>query len=266
MTPNLHLTRPAPGIAQLTLSQPAKRNAINAAMWAGIPYLLNELSGERSARVLIVTGEGAHFASGADIGEFDSLYATPEDADEISAAIADALDAVARFPAPTLAMIRGACVGGGAAIALACDLRFADTTAKFAFTPAKLGLAYPFEDMARLADAVGLANARDLLFSARLVGAKEARALGLVNRLLSPGELENEVMDYAESLLGLSPRSLATTKAMFARYQGGQRKDDAATRALFRDHFASPDFREGYAAFLAKRRPEFPPAPSDGAA
>lgn len=253
MTPNLFLTYPAPGVAQLMLSQPGKRNAINAAMWAGIPYLLNDLE----ARVLIVTGDGEHFASGADIGEFESLYATPEDSAEISAAIAYALDAIAGFPAPTLAMIRGACVGGGAGVALACDLRFADTSAKFAITPAKLGLVYPFADLRRLSDVVGLANAKDILFSARLFGAEEASGMGLVNRLTPPEELENEVMDYAESLLGLSAQSLATTKAMFRRYARGQRVDDAQTRAMFLDAFGSDDFEEGYRAFLEKRKPDF---------
>ena len=254
MTPNLHLTRPAPHIAQITLSQPARRNALNAAMWGGLPLLLRDAA---DARVLILTGEGDHFASGADITEFESLYATPEDSAEISAAISHATDSLAAFPAPTIAMIRGACVGGGAGLALACDLRFADTTSKFAVTPAKLGLVYPFTDVRRLADAVGPANAKDILLSARLLGADEAKALGFIHRLLPPEDLENEVMDYAESLASLSPESLRSTKSMFALLSEGQREDTHETRQLFLDGFASADFQEGYRAFLQKRKPEF---------
>ena len=254
MTPNLHLTHPAPHIAQITLSQPARRNAVNAAMWAGLPHLLREAS---DARTLILAGEGDHFASGADISEFESLYATPEDSAEISAAISHAMESVAAFPAPTIAMIRGACVGGGAGLALACDLRFADTTAKFAITPAKLGLVYPFADLRRLADTVGLANAKDILLSARLFGADEAKQLGFIHRLTPPEDLENEVMDYAESLVGLSPESLRSTKEMFRLYASGQREETDRTRKLFLDGFSSADFEEGYRAFLEKRKPDF---------
>jgi len=260
LTPNLHLTRPSKGVAQLTLSQPARRNALNAAMWAGIPFLLRDLKAEAESeplKALIVTGDGDHFASGADITEFETLYATPEDAAETSAAIAAALDTIAEFPVPTVAMIRGACVGGGCGVALACDLRFADSTAKFAITPAKLGLVYPFADLRRLVDTVGLSAAKDMMFSARLVGAEEAFDLGLVDVLAAPEDLENEVMDYLDAIVGLSGGSLRATKAMFGALEAGQRVDDATTKALFADAFGSEDFREGYAAFLKKRKPDF---------
>lgn len=253
MIDNLKLTYPAPGIAQLTLSQPARRNALNAAMWAGIPFLLKDVD----ARVLIITGESDHFASGADISEFGSLYATPEDSAEISAAIANAFHAIANFPAPTIAMIRGACVGGGAGIALACDLRFADTTARFAITPAKLGLVYPFDDILRLVSAVGISRAKDILYSARVLGSDEADRLGLYTRVVAPQDLENEVMDYAQGLTGLSAQSLRTTKAMFARIERGQTEDDDATRQMFLDGFSSDDFGEGFRAFMEKRKPDF---------
>ena len=253
MIDNLKLTHPAPGVAQLTLSQPARRNAINAAMWAGIPFLLKDLD----ARVLIITGEGEHFASGADISEFGSLYATPEDSAEISAAIANAFNAIAEFPAPTIAMIRGACVGGGAGIALACDLRFADTTTRFAITPAKLGLVYPFHDIHRLVSAVGIATAKDILYSARVLGSDEADRLGLYTRVVAPQDLENEVMDYAHGLTQLSTQSLATTKAMFALIEKGQTQDSDETRQMFLDGFSSDDFGEGFHAFMEKRKPDF---------
>ncbi|MGB3457306.1 MAG: enoyl-CoA hydratase-related protein, partial [Litorimonas sp.] len=170
---NLKTSVDADGIARLTLSQPARRNAITAAMWEALPGLLSELQA-KAPRVLIVEGDGEHFAAGADISEFETLYATPEASAKISADIQAAFDALAAFPQPTIASVRGACVGGGAGLALCCDIRMADSTARFAITPAKLGLVYPFGDVARLIDAVGVANAKDVLLSARIIKAKPA--------------------------------------------------------------------------------------------
>ena len=253
MTGAVRLSRPAPGIARLELSQPARRNALSSEMWEAIPQHLDGLD----ARVLLVSGEGDHFAAGADISEFETLYATPESAKTASERIARALDAVAEFPAPTVAVVRGACVGGGAGLALACDMRFADTTARFAITPAKLGLVYPFADVVRLADAVGTARAKDILLSARVVDAGEADRMGLWTRLLPPDELGTEAMRYATDLAALSPESLRATKAMFRRLETGQRTGTPETDALFLDGFASDDFQEGFRAFLEKRKPEF---------
>lgn len=244
------------GIARLTLSQPARRNALTAAMWEAIPDLLTELEHQKP-RVLIIQGDGDHFAAGADISEFETLYATAESAAKISADIQAAFDALAAFPMPTIAAIRGACVGGGAGMALCCDIRIADSTAKFAITPAKLGLVYPFGDIARLIDAVGVANAKDILLSARIIKAKPARKMGLVHQVHSVDELDNEVMAYAQGLTKLSPESLRVTKSMISAYQGGQRVDSDETRAQFLAGFSSDDFGEGFRAFLEKRRPEF---------
>ena len=253
----LLIDRPDAAIARLTLNQPARRNAITAAMWAGLPEVLDELAADSSLRALIVTGAGDHFAAGADISEFETLYATPESAARISASIQAAFHALADFPLPTLAMIRGACVGGGAGLALCCDLRFADTTAKFAITPAKLGLIYPFGDIARLIDAVGVANARDILLSARLIKAKPARKMGLVHRVVGVDALDAEVMDYASGLTALSPESLRVTKSMINAYARGQRSDTPETDAQFLAGFSSDDFGEGFRAFMEKRKPEF---------
>ena len=244
------------GIARLTLSQPARRNALNAVMWAALPDVLAELA-EGQPKVLIVEGDGDHFASGADISEFGTLYATPESSAKISADIAAAMDALAAFPVPTIALIRGACVGGGLGLALACDIRMADNTSKFAITPAKLGLVYPFGDVARLIEAVGVPNAKDILFSARLIKAKRAAKMGLVNTVVKPDELEQTVMDYAATIAAQSSQSAKTMKRMFALHASGQREDADETIALFLEGFSSDDFKEGYTAFMEKRRPNF---------
>lgn len=253
---NLKTELSSDGIARLTLSQPARRNAITAAMWEDIPRVLQTLEAE-SPRVLIIQGDGDHFAAGADISEFETLYSTPVSAAKISADIQTAFDALAAFPSPTIAQIRGACVGGGAGLSLCCDIRFADSTAKFAITPTKLGLVYPFSDISRLIDAVGVANAKDILLSARLIKAKPARKMGLIHQIFAVDMLHDAVMAYAKDLTHLSPESLRVTKSMIAAYQSGQRVDTETTQAQFLAGFSSQDFGEGFRAFLEKRRPEF---------
>ena len=254
---NLILDWPAENIARMTLSQPARRNALNAAMWKALPALLKDLEKTDRLRALIVTGAGEHFAAGADISEFETLYATADSAAKISADIQRAFDALAAVPVPTIAMIRGACVGGGCGLSLCCDLRFADETAKFAITPAKLGLVYPFGDIARLIDAVGVAHASDMLLSARVLKSDEAKSIGLIHRAVHADDLEAEVMDYAATLAALSPESLRVTKSMITAYRKGQREDTPDTRAQFAAGFTSKDFGEGFRAFLEKRKPDF---------
>lgn len=250
----LPFKRLAHDIVQLTLSQPSKRNAINAAMWEAIPDVLAEIK-SINPKVLIVTGDGNHFASGADISEFETLYSTPESSAKISVDIASAMAALATFPVPTIAKISGACVGGGLGLALCCDLRLCDDSAKFAITPAKLGLVYPYADVVRLIDAVGVMNAKDLLFSARLVGAEEAQDMGLA-RLIND-HMGEAVLERAHAIADQSGQSALVMKRMFKRFQRGQRQDDEATISWFLDGFASDDFKEGYTAFLEKRAPDF---------
>ena len=254
---NLPIDWPAKGIARLTLSQPARRNALTAKMWAALPNILKDIEAQEGLRALIVTGDGEHFAAGADISEFETLYATPESAAKISADIQRAFEALAAVPVPTLAMIRGACIGGGCGLSLCCDLRFADTTAKFAITPAKLGLVYPFGDITRLIDAVGVANASEILLSARMVKAKPAKKMGLIHHVTKVDELETEVMACAARISALSTESLRVTKSMITAYRRGQREDTAETDAQFAAGFSSKDFGEGFRAFLEKRKPDF---------
>ena len=128
------------GFARLVFNRPDKRNAVTAAMWAAIPELLTEIEADSSIKVVIVTGTGGSFAAGADIAEFETVYATPDSAERYSKSINKALDGLAKFPKPTIARIEGACVGGGCGIALACDLRIGLKGSKYGVTPAKLGL------------------------------------------------------------------------------------------------------------------------------
>ncbi len=243
--------------AHLVLNRPEKRNALNEAMWRAIPALLAEAEADNAVRLLVVRGAGGAFAAGADISEFEEVYATPERAADYSRAIAAALDGLAAFPKPTLAMIEGACVGGGCGIALACDLRFAAEGSRFGITPGKLGLVYTLSDTRRLVNAVGLPAAKDILFTGRLLAADEALRLGLINRLVSAETLAGEVEAYGTLIAAASPRSARVTKQLMALIEAGQSEDDDATRALFLEAFTSADFQEGYRAFLEKRTPKF---------
>ena len=257
MSENLKFNMLTPAIGELVLSQPARRNALNAAMWAHLPVVLKKAAKTKGLRALIVRGDGEHFASGADISEFETLYATPASAKKISDDIAAGFEALAEFPMPTIAMIRGACVGGGCGLALCCDIRFADNTSKYAITPAKLGLVYPFSDVQRLIETVGIPNAKDMLLSARLIKAKPARKMGLINQLFKVDNLEEKTMDYAHGLTELSPESLRITKKMFAAYQAGQTGETKQSMDWFLEGFSSADFKTGYKAFLEKRKPDF---------
>lgn len=243
--------------AHLILNRPDKRNALNAAMWGLIPVLLERALTHDEVRLLVVSGAGGSFAAGADISEFEQVYATPERAEAYSRSIATALDALAAFPRPTLAMIEGACVGGGCGLALACDMRFAAEGSRFGITPGKLGLVYTLNDTARLIRAVGVPTAKDMLFSGRLLDAPEALSAGLINRLVPVDRLAGEVEAYAALLAATSPSSARVTKQLIALVEAGQAEDDDATRALFLEAFSSADFQEGYRAFLEKRTPEF---------
>jgi enoyl-CoA hydratase/carnithine racemase len=243
--------------AELVLNRPERRNALSARMWSALPELLADAADDPSIKLLVVRGEGGAFTAGADISEFETVYATAEAAEAYTKAIAKGLDGLAHFPKPTLAVIRGACVGGGCGLALSCDLRFAASDARFGITPAKLGLAYTLNDTKRLIDAVGVPVAKDLLYSARLVDAIEALDIGLINRCFEPDTLDAEVGTYLATMLSRSTGSARAIKRVIHLIRAGVDHDTDETRQLFLDAFRSEDFQEGYRAFLDKRPPDF---------
>ncbi len=257
MSACLDFSQPSPAIGELVFNNPEKRNALSAEMWDALPKILHQAQSRPELKVLIVRGEGEHFASGADISEFATLFATKARASQASAAITQGMTALANFPLPTIAQIRGSCVGGGCGLALCCDVRFADDSAKFAITPAKLGLVYPFEDVQRLIETVGIPIAKDMLFSARVLDAQSALSSGLINGLFAQNDLNDSVQNYAQKISHLSRESNTVTKAMFKAYQQGQRGETTQTTNWFVNGFDSDDFKEGFQAFLDKRTPEF---------
>ncbi len=245
-------------LAIITLNRPDKHNAITVAMWDALPGVLAALERDAAVRVVVVRGAGEEaFASGADISEFGRVRSGAATARAYSARVAAAERALADFPKPTIAMVHGFCIGGGLELALACDLRWTSSTGRFGITAARLGIVYSLDATRRLARVVGPSHARDLLFSGRLVEAEEARAMGLVNRVCQPGELDRETYGYARALAQQAPLSQRGAKAMLQQLagEGTMTGDDIA--AFIEAAYESADYREGVQAFLARRPARF---------
>ncbi len=249
--------RVADEIATLTLNRPARRNAVNRAMWRGLPEVLEAARAAR-VKVLVLTGAGEAFAAGADISEFDQVYADRATAGAYFGEIAAAMDALANFESPTLARIDGACVGGGLGLALCCDLRIASDRARLGITPAKLGLMYALSDTKRLVDVVGPTRAKDILYTGRILTAGEAFGIGLIDAVTPLGDLDAAVAAKAEAIAGASQWSARKAKQIISRILDGQADDDTETNAWMLDAVEGDDFVEGRDAFLAKRAPKFP--------
>ncbi|WP_086726906.1 enoyl-CoA hydratase/isomerase family protein [Streptomyces carpinensis] len=231
-------------VATVVVRHPAKRNAMTAAMWRALPPLLDGLARDPGVRALVLTGEGATFCAGADIS---TLQDTPQEAQALAVAAEEAL---AAFPKPTLAAVRGHCVGGGAQLAAACDLRLAEEGALFGVTPAKLGIVYPASSTRRLVSLVGPATAKYLLFSGELIDAERALRTGLVDEVLPEGELDKRISELTRVLVSRSQLTQAAAK----EFANGRTDRDAhwAEQAA-----GSGDTAEGVAAFLERRRPRF---------
>jgi enoyl-CoA hydratase/carnithine racemase len=245
-------------VATLHLNRPAKRNALNLDMWQRLITVVDALDEDPAVKVIVVTGAGQAFAAGADIDEFEKSFADPKVAEAVAETTYQAQRRLARNAKPTIAKIRGACIGGGCGIALCCDLRFADPTAKLAITPAKLGLIYSLADTKRLVDTVGPARAKDILYTGRILDAAEALAVGLVDRVVPAADLDAAVETYAGQIAEASQFSVRGTKQIIHMILDGATDDTAETRRHFVRAFSEPDFKEGFAAFTGKRKPVFP--------
>ncbi|MEU9859581.1 enoyl-CoA hydratase/isomerase family protein [Streptomyces sp. NPDC047971] len=232
------------GIATVVISNPAKRNAMTAAMWRSLPGLLAPLATDAEVRVLVLTGQGETFCAGADISTLR------EPGDEQQALAVRAEEALAAFPKPTLAAVRGYCVGGGSQLAAACDLRFAEEGARFGVTPSKLGIVYPSSSTRRLSSLVGPSAAKYLLFSGELIDSARALRTGLVDEVLPSGELDKRVGEFTRVL---TSRSLLT-QAAAKEFADGRVDRDAYWAEEAR---GSGDTAEGVAAFLERRAPRF---------
>jgi len=248
-----------PPLAWLVVNRPEARNALSAAVWDGLADAIEGLAGDAEVRAIILRGAGEQaFISGADISEFRALRADAAATAAYDKRSARAWTALMRAPQPIIAMIHGFCFGGGVAVALACDLRFASDDARFAVPATKLGLSYPFESVERLVGVVGPTHAADILLSARALTSAEALHMGLVNRVLPKAELEAQTRAYALAMAEGAPLTVAAHKrAIQEALRAPADRDMPGLREAMRRCFDSADYQEGIAAFLEKRRARF---------
>ena len=238
--------------AHLVIARAAKRNAMTLAMWEAIPALVSEAEADPQVRALVIRAAApGPFCAGADLTEILAHKDDPEWLAQSQAAINRTQRAVARVALPTLAFVEGDAIGGGCGLAVACDLRVATASARFAVTPAKLGLIYPLHDVKLLVDLIGPGQAKRLMYTSGIVDAAEALRIGLVETIAQSPAV------FLDAILGVSPYSIRETKGLVRRVLEGQAEDDQTTWATFADAFKGADFREGVGAFLAKRKAEF---------
>ena len=246
----------ADGVATLTIDRPAKRNAITWSMWSALPTVLAGLETDARVRVLLLAGSGDTFSAGADIAELLDVYADPARADAYHATNVAAEEALAGFPRPTIAVVRGSCVGGGCQLAVACDLRLAESGARFGIPPAKLGVVYPAVPTIRLARLVGPARAKYLLYSAELVTAERAERWGLVDEVVPADSLSERAGELARIIAGRSRLTIGAVKDVVDAVVTG-RDPYAAIEPWERASRHAPDVQEGLAAFVERRPPRF---------
>lgn len=257
MTPSIRLDISAP-LAEIVLNKPERRNALSVDMWAAIPELVAEANASPDVKLILIHGgDAGAFAAGADISEFETIYATTESAKASGQRIADALDAIENSDKPVIAAIEGACVGGGVSLAMAADLRVAGSGAKFGVTPGKLGLVYPAGDTRRLIAAVGPGATKDILFTGRIFTSEEAKSLGLIDRLVDAGSALETARTWARDIAAISQWSVRATKRMIRGLQNGWSDETEEAEKLFLNGFSNEDFQEGYRAFLEKRPAKF---------
>lgn len=243
----------------LVFDNPERRNALTLDMWQGIPEVLRAFDADPEVRVVIIAGAGDKaFVSGADISQFESARSNSE-ADERYSGFTDAaFGALEHVSKPTIAMIRGFCIGGGLAVALSCDLRIAADDAKFGIPAARLGLGYGFEGVRKLVSVVGPAFASEVLFTARHIDAADALQMGLVNKVVSVAELEPAARSYAALIAANAPLTIRASKiAIKESLQDPEKRKLPALDAAIAACFESEDFAEGRRAFLEKRTPQF---------
>ena len=247
------------GIATVVFNRPKVRNAISLAMWGEIAEIADRLGNDDGVRAILFRGAGQEaFASGADISEFKENRKDRESAIAYNKKVEEAEIAIRNCPKPTVAMIFGFCMGGGMAIALGCDLRFAAEGSRFGIPAAKLGIIYDFDAVRQLVDLVGPAYTKDILYSARALHAEEAFRIGLVQRLAPAAELETQTLEYLKTVAANAPLSVRGAKAQLrAIFEGANPQHRELMQAARLKTFDSEDYKEGTRAFLEKRPPRF---------
>ena len=244
-------------VAFLTFNRPEARNAMTWDMYEALVEACDRVDQTEAVRVFVLRAEGKAFIAGTDISQF-TRFASRDDAVAYERRIDSVIDRLERISAATIAQVQGVAAGGGCAIALACDLRVCTPDAQFGIPIARtLGNCLSAANYARLLDMIGPSRVKDLLFTGRLVDATEAASLGLVTRMADPSAIDDAVRDLAATIAANAPLTIQATKEALRRIQASRRIDAAQADDLIAMCYSSGDFKEGVAAFLAKRPPAF---------
>jgi enoyl-CoA hydratase/carnithine racemase len=261
----LGIDEPADGVVRLTISNPAKRNALDHPILDAITAALGELAGvgghQSQARCLILTGAHGMFSAGYDIGEIPEQEFEEHAEALVAHPFTQAINALEAFAYPTLAVLPGHTIGGGLELALSCDLRLAQAGIKLGMPPAKLGLVYSHTGLRRFLDAIGAPRTRELFLLGRYVDASTALAWGLVNQVAPAEQLQELALELAQELAANAPLSQRGNKRVIAALLAAQGKLAPAVEeeliGLRHGSFASQDMREGMRAFAEKRPPRW---------
>jgi enoyl-CoA hydratase len=253
------LSRKEGRVGYVIFNNPERHNAVSLEMWEATANILEDFGQDDDVRVVVLTGAGGKaFVSGADISKFEDERANEEAIVRYNKTVERANAAVYDYPKPTIAMIRGYCIGGGVGLSLCCDLRICSDNSRFAVPAAKLGLGYAYAGLKKLVDVVGPSFAKEIFYTARQFDAEEARVMGLVNRVVPAEELEAYVKKYAEMIGDNAPLTIATTKFTIGQVvKEDSQRDIAKSAAMVKHCFESKDYVEGRRAFMEKRKPVF---------
>jgi enoyl-CoA hydratase len=245
-------------IGWMTFNKPARRNAVSLDMWEAMPAILDRFEADPAVRVIVLKGAGDQaFVSGADISQFEKARASRASNVHYEKVSGDATDRLAACPKPTIAMINGWCIGGGLGIAVSCDLRIANTGARFGVPAARLGVGYGATGVKKLMDLVGPSFTKEIFFTARHFSAAEALEMGLVNRVVADTELETYTRGYCATIGENAPLTMHALKQTVGALLHADEAEIAASEQLVEACFDSRDFIEGRTAFMEKRRPVF---------
>ena len=247
------------GVGVITFNNPEKRNAMSLDMWQGLGHALIELRDDPEVRVVVLVGAGDKaFVSGADISQFEKTRHNAQASEEYAKRSAAERALLADYPKPTIACIRGFCLGGGMQVAMLADIRIAAENSQFGIPAAKLGIAYGYDGLKNLVSLVGPSWARLLMYTGMRIESAEAVRIGLVDRVAPDNELWNATMDIARTISGNAPLAIQAAKITIAQVlKDPDKRDMDAIKAIGTACMDSEDFREGRRAFMEKRKPRF---------
>jgi len=246
-------------VGYLVINNAQRHNAISLDMWAAATDVLGAMQNDVQVRALVISGAGGKaFASGADISKFEKERSTREDVKLYQDTSSRFYETLESFPKPTIAVIRGYCIGGGLALAVCCDIRLCSEPSRFGVPAAKLGVGYGYPGIKRLTKIVSTSSAQEIFYTARQFTASEAFAMGLVNRVLDDEKLDDYANDYLSRIRRNAPLTIAAVKAVtLAIEQNESERDLTQLEAMVRTCFESNDYVEGRKAFMEKRTPVF---------